>query len=331
MKIACISQVRDECDIIELFVRINCRIFDRMFIIDNNSADATPVILKKLQEEGYPITTTFDGDNTYNQDGLMNQALHTVNAMNQYDWFFFLDADEFVDETKEDILEKLYNTPRHLTPKCMWKSWVPTSLDYFKYNNPLYKVFNPLAMENHITYKAVIDRVRAPHLIINHGNHAWARRDKVGELLPDHDCGVRINHFPVRSVEQITSKVVLSRYRLLIRREANKHNKVLIGKRRSFFQLVEIHEELRKSNFLITPEILRRWGVWYNTEIPPTGNDPQIDSAIAGEHFGFEDDIIQYPDLARIALGARFDKQMDIMHGVILQMHRKLQEFGVMR
>jgi glycosyltransferase involved in cell wall biosynthesis len=328
MKIACITQVRDECDIIELFVRINSRIFDHIYIIDNNSVDATAYILNKLKQEGLPISTTFDGDNTYNQDGLVTNALRSINANGQYDWFMFLDADEFLEETKDDILEKLERTPKHLVPKAMWRSWVPTSLDYFEHKNPLYTVFNPLENENHITYKAIIDRNRAPHVKITHGNHEWKRLDN-GLIVPDYYSGIRINHFPIRSVEQITSKAVLNHYRQLTRNAAKANNKADLGRVRTFFQLASIHTELRKKNFAATLEDLRRWAVWYNTEIPPTGRDPQIDSAIPGVGFGFEDDEIQYLDLSKIYLGARFDKQMDIMHGVIMKMHRKLQEFGV--
>lgn len=329
MKIACITQVRDECDIIELFVRINSRIFDHIYIIDNNSVDATPHILEKLKKEGLPISTTFDADNTYNQDGLVTGALRAINMQQKYDWFMFLDADEFLDETKEDILEKLTNTPRHLVPKALWRSWVPTDLTYFEYKNPLYSMFNPLANENHVTYKAIIDRGRAPHVRITHGNHEWKRLDN-GLIVPDHYCGIRINHFPVRNEEQMVSKVVLNHYRQLVRSSAKQNNKAELGKWRSFFQLAAIHSELQASNYLVTKENLRRWAVWYNTEVPPTGNDPQIDSAIPGVGFGFEDDVIQWPELSRIALGSRFDKQMDIMQGVILKMHKKLREFGVM-
>lgn len=329
MKIACITQVRDECDIIELFARINCRIFDHIYIIDNNSVDTTPHILEKLKTEGLPISTTFDGDNTYNQDGLVTSAMRSINMQQKYDWFMFLDADEFLDETKEDILEKLENTPRNRVPKALWRSWVPTDLTYFQHKAPLYSMFNALQIENHITYKAIIDRGRAPNVRITHGNHEWKRLDN-GLIVPDHYCGIRINHFPVRNEEQMVSKVVLNHYRQLVRSAVKQNKTAELGKFRSFFQLAAIHTELQQSNYLVTKESLRRWAVWYNTEIPPTGKDPQIDSAIPNVGFGFEDDVIQWPELSRIALGSRFDKQMDIMQGAILKMHKKLREFGVM-
>jgi len=324
MKIACICQCRDECDIIELFVRINARVFDHIFIIDNNSADATPQIIKKLIAEGYPITTTFDGDNTYNQDSLTTRALYSINSQGVYDWILPLDTDEFIHEPKDDILAKLEAVPMHMTPKSMWRSWVPTNTNYFEHLNPLYSIFNPLATENHITYKVAVRKEHIPHIKLGHGNHNIYNAQN-GQQVPDMDSKIRINHFPVRSPEQITSKVVLGHYRQMVRNFSKKGD---TGPVRYFFQLSKIHEELRKSNFLITKEDLRRWAVIYNIEIPPSGNDPQIDSAYL-ENFGFEDDKIQYPDLARIALGASFDRQMTIQHMVIQKLQRKLEANGI--
>lgn len=332
MNIACITQVRDECDIIELFVRINSRVFDHIYIIDNNSADATPLILKKLQLEGYPITVTFDGDNTYNQDGLITKALYSVNSLGLYDYFMFLDADEFLDETKEDILAKLESFPAPLLPKAMWRSWVPIDVDYKDWSAPLYCVFRPLAKENHVTEKVIVDKFRAPYIKMAHGNHDCLNKD--GQKLPSRYCGIRINHFPIRSVEQIVSKAVLGNYRQMIRvaTKLEKNVEAELGPVRNFFQLKTIHTELRNSNFVVTKEDLRRWAVCYNTELPPTGKDQQIDSAIMTEHFGDKDqDHIKYADLSDVSLGASFDKQMDIMHGVIKKLIRKLQEFGVMK
>lgn len=330
MKIACITQVRDECDIIELFVKINTRVFDHIFIIDNNSVDATPYILNKLKEQGYPISTTFDGDNTYNQDGLITNALRNINALGQYDWFFFLDGDEFLDETKEDLIEKLQATPRHLVPKAMWRSWVPTDDNYLSHKAPLHEMFSPLAVENHITYKAIIDRDRAPHVKITHGNHEWINTQN-HHLVPDFYCGIRINHFPIRSSDQIIAKAVLSHYRQRIRVAAKASSGRIgdLGRVRRFFQLQTIHDEMRLTNYLVSKEDIRRWAVKYNTEMPPTGKDPQDDTSLPDVHFGFDVDVMEFPELARVPLGARFDKQMDIMHGVIMKMHRKLQEFGV--
>jgi hypothetical protein len=49
MKLSVVSVVKDESDIIELFIRINSRVVDEFFIVDNNSADNTYKILEELR------------------------------------------------------------------------------------------------------------------------------------------------------------------------------------------------------------------------------------------------------------------------------------------
>ena len=55
MKIASISMVKNEADIIESFVRHTLRFVDVMYIIDHLSTDNTWIILNNLQAEGLPL------------------------------------------------------------------------------------------------------------------------------------------------------------------------------------------------------------------------------------------------------------------------------------
>ncbi len=319
MKIAAFAMVRDECDIIELFVRINCRVFDHIYIVNNNSADTTPLILEKLKAEGYPITVTFSGDNTYNQNGITNSALYSINAMGIYDWVVILDADEFVDEPKDDVLRMLESIPRNYFPVAKWKSWVPCDTNYESFKAPLHFNFNPQTKENHITFKVAIDKGRIPLIQMAHGNHAVKGRD--GREYPTMFCGLRINHFPIRSPEQVILKTVMGNYRLILHNQVMTEKKAEQGPVRNFFQLNAILRVIRENNFNITKDQLRFFAYAYNTEIPPSGHDPQTDNTI-DEKFGFPEDIIEYKDLAQIRMASLFDKQMDIMHGVITKLYK---------
>jgi hypothetical protein len=42
MRLAAVTMVRSECDIIEAFVRHNAAFFDRLYILDHRSTDTTP-------------------------------------------------------------------------------------------------------------------------------------------------------------------------------------------------------------------------------------------------------------------------------------------------
>ena len=62
MRLAGIAIVRNECDIVEAFMRHNATILDRLYVIDNGSSDATPEILRRMTASGLPIKLGHDGD-----------------------------------------------------------------------------------------------------------------------------------------------------------------------------------------------------------------------------------------------------------------------------
>jgi hypothetical protein len=68
MKTALVSVVRNEADIIEVFVRHHAKLFDKLFIIDHRSTDGTSDILRALAKEGLPVEVT-QGDAPYHAQG----------------------------------------------------------------------------------------------------------------------------------------------------------------------------------------------------------------------------------------------------------------------
>jgi hypothetical protein len=55
MRLAGVTILRDECDVVEAFVRHNAALLNRLYIVDNCSSDATPEILRRLAAEGLPL------------------------------------------------------------------------------------------------------------------------------------------------------------------------------------------------------------------------------------------------------------------------------------
>ena len=48
MRLAGVTMVRNECDIVEAFLRHNEAVLDRLYILDNESSDGTLEILQRL-------------------------------------------------------------------------------------------------------------------------------------------------------------------------------------------------------------------------------------------------------------------------------------------
>jgi len=96
MRVIAVSHVASEEDIIEAFVRHTAKFCDMMIILDHGSADATPEILRRLKEEGYPLHLLRDPAPGYIEidhlERLLKLAAHDFAA----DWIIGLDADEFI-------------------------------------------------------------------------------------------------------------------------------------------------------------------------------------------------------------------------------------------
>ncbi|MEI8340372.1 MAG: glycosyltransferase family 2 protein, partial [Verrucomicrobiota bacterium] len=137
MKIAILAQTSNECDIIELFVRINSRYADHLYFADMSSSDATPRILEKLREEGYPVTAWHYPVN-FNTNEIRNDSFQRVAGQDGYDWIFLLDADEFLTGTRNDLETKLASLPPSHCASLLWRTYVPSSDQYFEIDNPLH-------------------------------------------------------------------------------------------------------------------------------------------------------------------------------------------------
>jgi len=75
MKIAAVTTVRNESDIVESFVRHNAAFIDRLYILDHRSTDSTPEILRRLTEEGLPLTVSREDDGIFRQGPTMTRLI----------------------------------------------------------------------------------------------------------------------------------------------------------------------------------------------------------------------------------------------------------------
>lgn len=104
MKIASLTRVKIDGDIIEEFVRHTLRFVDRVVVVDNSSPDGTHDTLCDLQREGLPVTVLAD-DHTEVRAELMTQYAQQAFALTDADYLLLLDADEFVHVSSRARLE----------------------------------------------------------------------------------------------------------------------------------------------------------------------------------------------------------------------------------
>lgn len=209
MKIASISTTKNECDVIEAFVRHNARFCDHFFFIDE-SVDATRTILGHLQAEGFGITVFNSGSNTYVQSDLITTVLRHLHSIGGYDWVTLLDADEFLpDITREAFEHWLALVPANTLAALAWQTFIPRTRDYFSFEDPIVQNFLPRSTEGPppLIYKVCVPASLLGVAHADSGNHG---AHHAGVPLPGVLLPLRLGHFPVRSTEQIIVKNIVA-------------------------------------------------------------------------------------------------------------------------
>lgn len=86
---------RDEEDIIATFIEFYLAAgFDAVYLVDNNSRDATPEIAESYAARGLPVVVTKDSRSGYER--FLTDHYHWAGADASARWLFFLDCDEMI-------------------------------------------------------------------------------------------------------------------------------------------------------------------------------------------------------------------------------------------
>jgi hypothetical protein len=215
MKIVTVSTIRNEADIIETFVRYHLQFVDRMIIVNHRSADSSAEILHQLQNEGLPIEIEEDRSVDFQQafrvTRLMQRAVSDYGA----DWVIPLDADEFLaaagDGKARDIIEKLDNDR---VVKMSWWTYVPLPSDDPAEPDVLKRVQHCLNAPVPSLHKIMVPRsvAKTKQGMVGMGNHEFKRRrfGRMKEFPWRITDQLSLAHFPVRSSQQIMTKVLVT-------------------------------------------------------------------------------------------------------------------------
>ncbi|MSS99437.1 MAG: glycosyltransferase family 2 protein [Opitutales bacterium] len=207
-RLAGVAMVKNEADIIELFIKINSRVFERLYILDHNSEDRTAEIVEIMCSKGYPVELVrLVGESAaYNQAEITTRYVNQIAKEKDYDFVMPIDGDEFLYFGDQDIktipLEKIAPGGFGLIP---WVTYCPRRTGYLSTQAPLYHNFEPRNKEPRQYYKVVLTRELAKTCVLQMGNHGI---DQPRNLSPS-KIPLILQHVPVRTPEQISSKAYI--------------------------------------------------------------------------------------------------------------------------
>jgi hypothetical protein len=281
--------VRNECDIIEAFVRHNLGLLDGLVIIDNAGTDTTVEILRLLREESLPILLVHDPGLAHSQGERMTDMANLLAASFGDGYLFLLDADEFiVDETpslRRTLAERLGS--EHVGA-LRWRTYVPTN-DGPDALSPIARIRHRRVVERFDLRKVVLPMrlLVGTGLRVAEGNHLM--RCAGGTPFPQMDLDSPVlAHYPVRSEEQLVSKIVVGWLSVCLyagRRPGNS------------WHWKQLFDEV-KETWTLSPERLQAIASGYS--------DSQ-ESAVCLDPIGGDGEICRYPDLAGVDLRGRIE------------------------
>lgn len=217
-KIAILSMVRNEADVIESFVRHHAAVADVFYIIDHASTDATAEILEHLRAEGLPLVLSrYDGVAQVQAELLTGQMAQAF--ADGADIVLPLDADEFLwpeaGRSLADCRKALQSFP--LQAVGSW-SWVPCELlhpeegqDVLLSRRPARRCLQPESIGKVIVGREAFASAREKNGRLAQGNHHFIIDGERGpqRIIPQELSGMFLAHFSWRSEEQAASKVAV--------------------------------------------------------------------------------------------------------------------------
>jgi hypothetical protein len=234
MKLAAISMIRDEADLIGTFLSHLAALFDLVFLLDQRSSDGTSEVIQHAcrQRPGWSHWhMDFAGRHQKEVTTLFMGRAFEVGA----DAVFFLDCDEFIDVRNRADLDAIAARmlERAKYGFFTWKACVPLRLDRWPFN-PRDKVW--IAGKDTPVEKVAVPRTlfaAAPGLRIGQGSHRV--HDPAGKVLRGGVPVGSLLHIPVRSRHQFLQKVFTSAFANLAKNNPMTHESV---HKRNFLEVI---------------------------------------------------------------------------------------------
>jgi len=204
-----LARVKNECDVIEAFVRHHAALLDGLVVVDNASGDGTREILDLLVCEGLPLVVVDDATLEFRQAEIMSYLARATFATFGFDRLFLLDADEFVFAADRAEIDRALAPFRDdESVRIPWATYVPSGEDEPGVS-PLARIVDRRGTERVPEYKIVLPSSFASRVgaTIAQGNHSITDG---GTTVRTPVADLRLAHLPVRSPAQLLTKSLLA-------------------------------------------------------------------------------------------------------------------------
>lgn len=208
VRTAVVALVKNEIDIIETFLSHLLALFDVIVIIDHNSNDGTREVIDAVAASHSSLRVYSLDEPAYLQALVMNHVVRTYPEINDVDWLFLLDADEFLpfgDRESFDIALRAHS--KHPVIAMNWANAVPDPYwtDKVEFSDQT-QLLIPSKPSHYCKIGFQPSRVNRDRVWISQGNHSLqsVRNGCDLEAVP---AGFSLIHLPVRSRNQILLKL----------------------------------------------------------------------------------------------------------------------------
>ena len=209
MKLSLITLIRNEQDILNVFLNHVDAVFDEVYLLDHRSMDHTCEILKQYANQRNGFRYVQVEVNGHYQKEISTLLMHHL-FKDGADFVFFLDCDEFFIIKERNELEQKIQALQDNTSigSVSWINCFPDNLSESKlnYHTKIWVSAKYSSFSKVIVPRSVYEKFNG-ELSLSQGNHLVMQTD--GTFLDMIEIG-HLLHIPVRSKEQLISKAIRS-------------------------------------------------------------------------------------------------------------------------
>jgi hypothetical protein len=212
-----VTVVRNEADIIETMVRQNLHYLDHLVVIDNDSLDETPQIVKRLQSEGLACELRVDHRRNHVQHIILTEFLNNCESEFDVDRVILLDADEFIKSDLTAFSDEMLKSTEVID--LPWSTYAPTTSDDPNALSVLSRITHRRLVEDPQYFKTTVPKRYLRSAQLRAGSHGF--KSKGRKIKGRASSTTKLAHFPVRTSEQLLGKVLLGSWNVRTRKHSS--------------------------------------------------------------------------------------------------------------